>query len=311
MTVDLMSKRLWYFAFSGLIIIAGLITLVVFGLRLSIDFTGGTKLELQLPTASDLSTNGVGEVLTAQGIEGSIVQLSENNVVIIRTRELDEASQTAVRAALAARYESDVVVLRAESVGPSVSSQVGWRAMQAVGIASAGILGYIWFAFRSMSNPLRYGVAALVAMLHDVLMVLAFAAIAGQLFGWEVDALFLTAVLTVIGYSVHDTIVVFDRVRENRLIYRRADFDKVVNHSLMQTLDRSINTQLSTAFTLLALALFGGETIRPFVVVLLVGVLSGTYSSIFTAAPLLIVWETGEWRTWFGGKKPAAGASSA
>ena len=306
MYIDLIGKRNWYFGASAILIIAGLATLIIFGLPLSIDFTGGSKLEFQLPTASNLSTSGVNGVLLSQGIDSSIVQLSDENVVIIRTRELDEESQTALRSALGERFGSEVVVLRAESVGPSVSTEVGWRALQAVAIASIGIVIYIWFAFRGVPNAERYGVTALLAMLHDVLVVLSFAAIVGQVFGWEVDALFLTAVLTVIGYSVHDTIVVFDRVRENRIIYPRADFPEVVNHSVVQTLDRSINTQLSTAFTLLALALFGGDTIRPFVVVLLVGVLSGTYSSVFIAAPLLVEWDVRGWGNRLSGRQRTA-----
>ncbi len=166
-------------------------------------------------------------------------------------------------------------------------------------VAALAILLYIWYAFRGVPHAWRYGTAAIVAMLHDVFVVLGVAAILGHFLGWEVDALFLTALLTVIGFSVHDTIVVFDRIRENQSIYRRVPYEKVVNHSIVQTLDRSINTQLTVLFTLLALALFGGLTIRHFVVTLLVGVLSGTYSSIFNASPILVVWENGEWKNWF------------
>jgi preprotein translocase subunit SecF len=136
-------------------------------------------------------------------------------------------------------------------------------------------------------------------MLHDVLVVVGVEAILGMTLGWQVDSLFLTALLTVIGFSVHDTIVVFDRIRENLGIYRRVDFETLVNHSVVQTLDRSINTQLTVMFTLFALALFGGESIRHFVIILLVGVFSGTYSSIFNASPILVVWENREWNNWF------------
>ena len=162
-----------------------------------------------------------------------------------------------------------------------------------------GILFYISFAFRGIPHAFRYGTAAIIAMLHDVAVVLGVSAIFGKLFGWEIDSLFLTALLTVIGFSVHDTIVVFDRIRENQTIYRNLPFMTVVNHSIVQTLDRSINTQLTVMFTLAALALFGGVTIRHFVVILLVGVFSGTYSSIFNAAPILVVWENQEWKNWF------------
>ncbi|MFN8567253.1 MAG: protein translocase subunit SecF [Kouleothrix sp.] len=167
--------------------------------------------------------------------------------------------------------------------------------------ASVAILIYLTLAFRKAPHPIRYGVCAIVAMLHDVLVVLGVAAILGYFTGLEVDALFLTALLTIISFSVHDTIVVFDRVREN-LINRRASetFEAIVNHSIVQTLPRSINTQLTSMFTLTALLLFGGTSIRNFVLVLLIGLISGTYSSIFNAAQLLVVWENQEWRNWFG-----------
>ena len=165
------------------------------------------------------------------------------------------------------------------------------------------ILLYIWYAFRGVDHSFRYGTAAIIAMLHDVLVVLGVEAMLGYVLGWEADALFLTALLTVIGFSVHDTIVVFDRIRENSNIYRRVEYETMVNHSIVQTLDRSINTQLTVMFTLFALALFGGETIRHFVIILLVGIFSGTYSSIFNASPILVVWENREWRNWFRKKE--------
>jgi len=163
---------------------------------------------------------------------------------------------------------------------------------------------YIAFAFRGIPHAFRYGTAAIIAMLHDVLVVVGIEAILGRVLGWEADSMFLTALLTVIGFSVHDTIVVFDRVRENSNIYRRIPYETVVNHSIIQTLSRSINTQLTVLLTLFALALFGGVTIRHFVTILLVGIFSGTYSSIFNAAPILVVWENREWNTWFRKKKP-------
>jgi preprotein translocase subunit SecF len=185
-------------------------------------------------------------------------------------------------------------------VGPTVGAEVAQRAAGAVGLATLGILGYITYAFRGVPHAYRYGTAAVIAMLHDVAVVIGVEAILARVAGWEVDALFLTALLTVIGFSVHDTIVVFDRIRENQAIYRRLDYETLVNHSIVQTLDRSLNTQLTVMFTLLALLLFGGATTRHFVTILLIGVLSGTYSSIFNAAPILVVWENREWKRWFG-----------
>jgi preprotein translocase subunit SecF len=188
-------------------------------------------------------------------------------------------------------------------VSASIGQEVTRSAGLAIAMAAAAMLLYIWFAFRGVPHPFRYGTAAVLAMLHDVLVVLGVEAMLGYFLGWEADALFLTALLTVIGFSVHDSIVVFDRVRENSNIYRRVDYETLVNHSIVQTLDRSIATQLTVMFTLFALALFGGDSIRHFVIILLVGIFSGTYSSIFNAAPILVVWENREWRNWFRRKE--------
>lgn len=196
-----------------------------------------------------------------------------------------------------------------DTVGPTVGSEVAGRAVGAVALASLGILAYLWYAFRRVPNPLRYAVCAIVALLHDVLVVLGIFSLLGHFVpSVEVDALFITAMLTVIGFSVHDTIVVFDRIRENILKRRFDTFDKVVNYSLVQTLTRSVNTSLTVVFTLSALFLFGGASIRNFVLALLVGIVSGTYSSIFNASLLLVIWENKEWRNWFGGRGRAAEA---
>jgi len=165
----------------------------------------------------------------------------------------------------------------------------------ALGLSCLAIMAYIWFRF----GNLKYGTATVIAMLHDVLVVVSVQVLLTHFLGWEIDSLFLTALLTVIGFSVHDTIVVFDRIRENQRLHRRLAYETMVNHSIVQTLARSINTQLTVMLTLLALLLFGGVTMQHFVTILLVGVLSGTYSSIFNASPILVVWENREWRTWF------------
>jgi preprotein translocase subunit SecF len=219
--------------------------------------------------------------------------------VIVRSKNIDPATANQIVAEMEKRFDSQVTIRRFDSVGPAVGKEVATRAAGAVALAAVGILAYITFAFRGVPHASRFGTAAILAMLHDVAVVIGVEAILGHFLGWEVDALFLTALLTVIGFSVHDTIVVFDRIRENSQAYRRLPFETVVNHSIVQTLDRSLNTQLVVMFTLFALALFGGDTIRHFVIILLVGVFSGTYSSIFNAAPVLVVWENREWRTWF------------
>jgi preprotein translocase subunit SecF len=303
---EIIKRRYWYFALSLLIIIPGAVALAMWGLPLSIDFTGGTVLEVQFPAATQpIELETARQAYAANGIEEVLVNTAGTDTLIARSRDLTPEQQQAILATLAASYGAPTL-LRAETVGPSVGTEVAARAAGAVGIAALGILLYIWFAFRGLEHAFRYGVAAIIAMLHDVLVVVGLAAIAGRFLSWQVDSLFLTALLTVVGFSVHDTIVVFDRVRENLRVYRRLDYETVVNHSVVQTLDRSINTQLTVMLTLLALALFGGTTIQHFVITLLVGLLSGTYSSIFNAAALLVVWEKREWNTWFRRREPVA-----
>lgn len=303
---DIVSKRYWYFGLSLLVIVPGLISLALWGLPLSIDFTGGSKLEVQFPNATAAILPGdVKTLLADSGLGDSIVQTAENNTVIIRSKTLDEVQRADLLAALTAKF-GETKLLRSDNVGPTVGAEVTEKAAMAVGLAALGILIYITYAFRGVPHAFRYGVCAIIAMLHDVAVMVGAASLLGHFAGWEVDALFLTAALTVIGFSVHDTIVVFDRIRENQRIYRRAAYESVVNHSIVQTLDRSINTQLTVMFTLLALVLFGGVTIQHFVVILLVGVFSGTYSSIFNAAPLLVVWENNEIGRLFRRKAPLA-----
>ncbi len=297
--LNIVKRRYLYFGISLLVIVPGLIALALWGLPLSIDFTGGSLLEVQfesgtMPTAADITA-----LYEAQGFGEPKVQISSGNVAIVRSKFLDNDARALLLETMKDKF-GDITVLRFDSVGPTVGKEVTSRAAGAIALAALAIMGYITWAFRGVPHAFRYGASAIIAMLHDVAVVIGMSAIFGKIFGWEVDSLFLTALLTVIGFSVHDSIVVFDRIRENSTIYRRLPYETLVNHSIVQTLDRSINTQLTVMFTLLALTLFGGETIRHFVVTLLIGVFSGTYSSIFNAAPILVVWENKEWRTWFG-----------
>ncbi len=304
--LDIVGKRYWYFVLSLLVIVPGLIAMGVhwtqFGtpFRLAIDFTGGTLMELKFDKPQTFPTDQVAVIFGQYGISANdvSVQPSGNDTLIIRTRELSSAEKAGIEAALKERF-GNFTEQQYETVGPAIGSEVTQRAGVAVGLAAIGILLYITWAFRKVPQPFRYGVCAIIAMVHDVLVVLGTASIFGLLFGWEVDSLFLTALLTVIGFSVHDTIVVFDRIRENMGRMRGVRFEDVVNHSILQTLDRSINTQLTVLFTLAALALFGGITIQHFVVTLFIGILSGSYSSIFNASPLLVVWENDEIGSFF------------
>jgi preprotein translocase subunit SecF len=319
----LVRHRYWWFGISLLLILPGMYFLLLhelvttgtpgIGLHPSIDFRGGALWEYQFndKTADQINTDEVRQVFLDSALEEAQVQRSVNTVegkqvpaVLVRTEPLSAdrstEQQETVLKNLQAKY-GNVERIRVESVGATVSQESTRSAVVAVLGACVAILLYLTVAFRKAPHPFRYGVCAILAMLHDVLVVLGVASIMGYFFNLEVDALFLTALLTIISFSVHDTIVVFDRIREN-LINRRASetFDDIVNHSIVQTLPRSINTQLTTVFTLSALLLFGGASIRNFVLILLIGLISGTFSSIFNAAQLLVVWEHREWRNWFG-----------
>jgi len=298
--LNIVGKRYWFFGLSLLLIVPGIAALAIWGLPLAIDFTGGSLLEVRFEGAQAPAPAQVVDLYMELGYGEPLVQSAAQAEIIARSRTLDESERAELVREMQSRFGGTVTVLRFESVGPAVGAEVTRRAAGAVGLAALGILAYITYAFRSVPGAYRYGLAAIVAMLHDVAVVLGVAAILGHFFGWEVDALFLTALLTIIGFSVHDTIVVFDRIRENQRLHRRLQYELLVNHSIVQTLDRSINTQLTVMLTLLALLLFGGVTTRRFVTILLIGILSGTYSSIFNAAQLLVVWHNREWRHWFG-----------
>ena len=304
--LDIVKRRYLYFGISLMVIVPGMIALLIWGLPLAIDFTGGSLLYVRFQSGTRPAPHQVLEVVANFDLTDALAQTSGEDGMIIRTKEIDQATKSQIVAELETRFGGPITVERFDTVGPSVGLEVARRAIGVVALASLGILGFITYAFRQVPHASRYGIAAIMAMLHDVAVVIGIEAILGHFLGWEVDALFLTALLTVIGFSVHDTIVVFDRIRENSSIYRRMPFDSIVNQSINQTLARSINTQLTVMFMLIALAIFGGVTIRHFVVILLIGVFSGTYSSIFNAAPILVVWEHKEWRTWFRRKEHAA-----
>jgi preprotein translocase subunit SecF len=305
--IDILGKRYIFFGVSLLLIIPGLLIIAFTGLPLAIDFTGGSMLEVQFPGEAPPPAE-VFVLYNDLGVTDVQVTPSDNNVLIIRSRFLEEEKRSEILAAMESRFNTEVTVLRADSVGPTIGEEVTSRAAMAIGVSAFLVILYITFAFRGIPNAFRYGICAIIAMVHDFLVVMSLAAIGGFFFGWQMDSLFLTALLTVIGFSVQDKIVVFDRIRENTNIYRKLPFEKLANHSIIQTLGRSINTQLMTSeFMLLALALFGGVTLREFAIVMLVGLFMGTYSSIFIAAPFLVLWENREWKTWFKrSKQPLA-----
>lgn len=301
--MNILGKRYLFFGLSLLVIIPGLVILFAGGVPLSIDFTGGSLLEVKFENQTP-ETSPIYAVYDEAGIEDVQVQTTDAGSYVIRSQFLQNEDRDAVLAALNDNI-GKVEVIRFDSVGPSIGRQVTSRGALAVAVSSLLVVLFIAWSFRGVTHAFRYGVCAILAMIHDVAVIFSFTAVGSLLWGWELDSLFLTALLTVIGFSMQDTIVVFDRIRENSNIYRRLDFETLVNHSIVQTLQRSINTQLMTVeFLLLALAMFGGITLREFASILLIGLLSGTYSSIFIAAPILVLWENREWKTWF--RKPAA-----
>lgn len=298
--INILSRRYLFFALSFLAILPGMLVLVIWKLPLSIDFTGGSLLEVRFDSGQTPQPAEVVELYQSIGVDDIQVQTTGEGTILARSSFLDETAQAEVVSTMENRFSQPVTVLRFDSVGPTIGREVTSRAALAVSAAAAAVVIYMTFAFRGVQNAFRYGICAIIAMVHDVAIVISLGAIGGKLFGWQIDSLFLTALLTVIGFSVQDKIVVFDRVRENANIFRRLPFETLVNHSIIQTLQRSINTQLMTVeFMLLALALFGGVTLREFALILLVGLFSGTYSSIFIAAPILVVWEKREWKNWF------------
>lgn len=302
--IDFVGRRHWYFLLSGFFIAVAIISLLTPpGLKLSVDFTGGTLWEMRFER--DVAPADVRAIFAQNGLTDAVVQTSGERMVIVRARDIESEAATdtrqqideALRQQLGA-YET----IRFESVGPSLSSEIRDKAVIAVVVASLGILAYISFAFRKIPKSFRYGACAIAALVHDTLVVLGSFSILGKVANVEVDALFVTAVLTVIGFSVHDTIVVFDRIRENITRHAGEPYEAIVNHSILQTLSRSLNTSLTAVFVLAALVLFGGVTTRTFALALLIGIITGTYSSIFNAAQLLVVWENGDLRRLFRGR---------
>jgi len=286
-----MKFKLWYFLLSIILIIPGLFFLITFGLKLGIDFTGGALLEYKF--SSQINTQDLSETLKKGNIEVNQIIASENNTYIIKAKTIKQENLKEVKGALSQKF-GEVEERRIENIGPIIGAEVSKKAVVALTLAVITIILYITFSFRKVPKPTsswRFGIATIIALIHDVLVVVGSFAIFGYFFGVEIDTLFITALLTIIGFSVHDTIVVFDRIRENLIKNVGGKFADVVNISVVQTLARSLNTSLTLVFVLLAMLLFGGETLRWFVVAMLIGVISGTYSSIFNATAVLVLWE--------------------
>lgn len=301
---NLIEKRRWFFLFSAMIIVPGILVMLYSTLttdnhgpfRLSIDFVGGSIYEVSFTEPGATETR----------IRSVFAQNGEDNVIIqqigaadayrwsIRGNFEEQETTKAILSGLEALAPLDHESLRIEQVSATVGKEVTRAAIIAVGVAALVITGFIVIAFRQVPRASRYGVCAIIAMLHDVLVVMGVTSLMGLVRGWEIDALFLTAILTVVGFSVQDSIVLFDRIRENIPKHLGEPYETIVNRSIWETIHRSLATQLNAFFIMIAILLFGGETIKQFIAILFIGLLSGTYSSIFTAVPLLVAWEKGE-----------------
>ncbi len=297
--MDFVGKRHWLFLVSFVVAAASVASLVApGGLNTGLEFTGGSSMTLEF--AEHVEQADVRAELSRLGHPEAVIQQLGDRSYFLRTRLLEESVEgrpsgrerivSGLEASLGTSVESSDLF----SVSPSIASETVRNAIIIVVIASVAIMVYITWAFRRVPSPFRYGLSAIIALIHDVVVVLGVYSILGRIFGFEVDALFIAGILTVIGYSVNDTIVVFDRIRENIIRGIGRDLGSAINVSIQDTLGRSFNTSLTLLFAILALLLFGGPTIRDFLVVLLIGVIVGTYSSIWIASQALFSWESGD-----------------
>ncbi|MFH1966905.1 MAG: protein translocase subunit SecF [Patescibacteria group bacterium] len=282
--MNILKYRYFYFAISLVFLIPGIYSLIRFGLRPSIDFVGGSLIEVRLPDGQTLGFDQVVK-LVDDNFGLNAVQQSGPAQYMIKAKEIDEAQKNDLTSQLQSEY-GEVEVLRFESVGPSISRELLSKTLVAIGLVSVIITIYVWRQFKE----LKFGVTAVMAMFHDSLILLGSFSLLGHFYGVEVDVLFVTAMLTTLSFSVHDTIVVYDRIRELGRKYPRMEFEELANTAVLETLSRSINNSVTIIVMLLALVLLGGATIRWFSTALLIGAITGTYSSSFTAVPLLVEW---------------------
>jgi preprotein translocase subunit SecF len=285
-------KRTLFLIISEVLILIGIIALIVLGLTPGVEFSSGSILTVSFD--EEVEPAELETAMTDLGYSNVIIQRTGGGDFIIRTQELSGEERMALEDSLSAEFGT-LTEREFYSVSPMVAAETANNAMIAVGVAAVGILLYITWAFRKMPKPFHYGVCAIIALVHDVVIVLGLFAIFGAIMNWEINLMFITGVLAVIGYSINNTVVVFDRIRENLKRGISANFEAVVNNSLVETLSRSMNTSLTTMIVVLALLLFVGSTILNFAIVLLIGIIAGTYSSLFIAPNLLLIWERGEW----------------
>jgi len=290
--IDFVGKKHWFFLISAIAIIVAVISLTVFKLQLGTDFAGGTSTTLHF--TPQVEQDQLRQEFTNLGHPEAIIQRSGDDF-FIRLKEISLQEREALAKELEMSLGSEITVRDYNTVSPYIATETARNAGIAVIIAAVAMLLYIAWAFRRMPKPFRWGTCAIIALIYNVLIVVGIFSILGQVANVGIDAMFITGLLAVVGYSINNTVVVFDRIRENMSKGISPDFAVTVNSSIIETLGRSLNTSLTTLYVTLALFLFGGATIHRFILVLLIGLLAGTYSSLFIAGPLLVVWEKREW----------------
>ena len=291
--MNVVSKRKWYFLLSALVIVPCVISLIIPpALKAGIDFSSGSAIEMTF--IEDITEHEVRTALGEIDHKESKVQQMDSRTVFIRTKELQEGELELIQAYLTGEVAEVTSVPNVDTVSPEVAGETVRNAIIAVLVAALAILLFISWAFRGIPNPLRYGVSALLALFHDILIIIGIFSILGKVIDFEVNAMLIVGLLAVAGYSVNDTIVVFDRIREN--VARNIDrpLAESVNISILESMGRSLGTSCTTLFALIALYFIGGATLKEFLLVLIIGTVVGTYSSIFIAAQFLVLWEQGE-----------------
>jgi preprotein translocase subunit SecF len=291
MTFNIVAHRKIWFILSGLLVLGSFLALLTFGLKYSIDFTGGSLLELGTSQPIEIST--IRTTLADAGYTNISLQTSGETGFLLRTEDLTEEEHQALLSTIRTSF-TDIEELRFDSIGPVIGDELRRTAIMGVILTLLLIGLYIAWSFRKVSEPIaswKYGALTILTAFHDVIIPLGAFAVLGRFFGWEVGTAFVAAILTILGYSINDTVVVFDRTRENLLKRTGSDFEQTVELSIKQTLTRSLNTSFTTMLALLAIFLFGGETTKPFAMALIIGIAAGAYSSIFFASPLLVTWE--------------------
>jgi preprotein translocase subunit SecF len=291
--IDFVGKRSWFFFISAIVLIASVVSLGVFGLKPGIDFAGGTSLTLEF--SSSVTQSQLRQEMANLGYTEATIQQTGPSSFLVHLREISTQETDTLQSNLETDLASQLTIADYYSTSPTVGASTARNAGIAVIIAAIGMLIYIAWAFRRMPKPFRWGMSAVLALLHDVAILIGIFSFLGWIAGIEINALFITAVLTVVGYSINNTVVVYDRIRENMARGISPDFTQTVNSSIVETMGRCLNTSLTTIFVVLALFLFGGATIHYFVLALLIGVCIGTYDSMCIAGELLVTWERGEW----------------